>query len=49
MQLEVITRMPEGSARPTPLSFVHGAFSGAWGWDQHFLPYFADRDGLRTR
>jgi pimeloyl-ACP methyl ester carboxylesterase len=43
MRLEVITRMPEGSARPTPLLFVHGAFSGAWGWDQHFLPYFADR------
>ncbi len=27
--------------RGTPLLFVHGAFCGAWCWDEHFLPYFA--------
>lgn len=43
MKLELITRRPTGKARRTPLLFVHGAFGGAWLWDQHFLPYFADR------
>ncbi|QLH38721.1 MAG: alpha/beta fold hydrolase [Defluviicoccus sp.] len=43
MNLELITRRPKGQARGTPLLFVHGAFGGAWMWDQHFLPYFADR------
>ncbi len=45
-QLEVITRGPQGgvarAAKPTPLLFVHGAWNGAWCWDEHFLPYFAD-------
>lgn len=27
----------------TPLVFVHGAWVGAWCWDEHFLPYFADK------
>lgn len=39
--LEVITREPRGPARPTPLLFVHGANSGAWVWERHFLPFFA--------
>lgn len=26
-----------------PLLFVHGAYAGAWCWDEYFLPYFADR------
>jgi pimeloyl-ACP methyl ester carboxylesterase len=26
-----------------PLLFVHGAFCGAWVWDEHFLPYFASK------
>jgi len=42
MHLETITRLPEGNARPTPLLFVHGACHGAWCWDEHFLPYFAE-------
>lgn len=42
MRLEVISRRPKGRARPTPLLFVHGAFGGAWVWDQHFLPWFAE-------
>ena len=41
MKLEVITREPETDARPTPVLFVHGMFHGAWCWDEHFLPYFA--------
>lgn len=41
--LEVILRRPSGAARPVPLLFVHGAFAGAWCWDEHFLPWFAER------
>lgn len=43
MQLEVISRHPVDKARPTPILFVHGAWQGAWYWDEHFLPYFAER------
>jgi pimeloyl-ACP methyl ester carboxylesterase len=42
MQLEMISRAPAGAAKATPLLFIHGAYSAAWIWDQHFLPYFAD-------
>ncbi len=24
-----------------PILFIHGAFTGAWCWDEHFLPWFA--------
>ncbi|THF59390.1 alpha/beta hydrolase [Pseudothauera rhizosphaerae] len=40
--LEVLCRAPAGRhIRPTPLLFVHGAYTGAWCWDEHFLPWFA--------
>jgi non-heme chloroperoxidase len=42
-QLEVITRKPAGRGGRTPLVFVHGAYVGAWCWDEFFLPYFAER------
>lgn len=41
MKLEVISHEPKGTARHTPILFVHGAYGGAWVWEQHFLPYFA--------
>ena len=41
MKLEVITREPETNARPTSVLFVHAMFHGAWCWEEHFLPYFA--------
>lgn len=41
-RLELISRPAEGRRRrPTPLLFVHGAFAGAWCWDEYFLPWFA--------
>lgn len=40
--LEVLTRSPAGQAHETPLLFVHGAYTAAWCWEEHFLPYFAD-------
>jgi len=46
MNLEVITRKPKTGTRKTPLLFVHGAWHGAWCWDEYFLPYFADKGYL---
>lgn len=46
-RLELLTSEPSGEARPTPLLFVHGAFSGAWIWADNFLPWFAER-GFRA-
>lgn len=40
MALEIL-RAGASSGRP-PLLFVHGSFSGAWIWGEHFLPYLAD-------
>jgi non-heme chloroperoxidase len=41
-RLEVLSCAPKGERKhSTPLLFVHGAFAGAWVWDEHFLPYFA--------
>ena len=43
MNLEIISRKPKGVARSTPLLFVHGAWHGAWCWEENFLPYFAEK------
>lgn len=47
MQLEIISRTPPTPGDPpgldAPLLFVHGAYCGAWVWDEHFLPYFAEQ------
>jgi non-heme chloroperoxidase len=40
--LEVLVRAPATTAKGPPLLFVHGAFTGAWCWQEHFLPFFAD-------
>ena len=41
--LHVVRREPRGVPQPTPLLFVHGAWHGAWCWEEHFLDFFADR------
>jgi len=41
MGIEIIMQEPVGSPFQTPILFVHGAWHGAWCWDEHFLPYFA--------
>ena len=44
-ELEVVHRKPardKGRGLP-PLLFVHGAYAGAWCWDEHFLPWFAEQ------
>ncbi|VAW32317.1 hypothetical protein MNBD_CHLOROFLEXI01-19 [hydrothermal vent metagenome] len=40
--LELIVREPTGKTKNRPLLFIHGAWHGAWCWDEHFLPYFAE-------
>lgn len=46
MELEVLTHQPPTTRRLTPLLFVHGAWHGAWCWDEYFLPYFAEQGYL---
>jgi pimeloyl-ACP methyl ester carboxylesterase len=41
MNLEV-REYAKNATRPTPILFVHGAWHGAWCWE-NFLPYFFDR------
>ncbi len=41
--LELLVREPTQKTKNTPLLFIHGAWHGAWCWDEHFLPYFAER------
>ena len=43
MNLELLTRKPDIETCKTPILFVHGAWHGAWCWDEHFLPYFAEQ------
>ncbi|MFF7995590.1 alpha/beta hydrolase [Kitasatospora xanthocidica] len=43
MSLELIHRPSTADAARVPLLFVHGSYHGAWCWDEHFMPYFADR------
>jgi pimeloyl-ACP methyl ester carboxylesterase len=42
-RLEILTRLPAKPRRAPPLVFVHGAWHGAWCWEDHFLDYFASR------
>lgn len=44
---EVISRGSSTDRHPAPLLFVHGAFHGAWCWDEYFLNFFAD-NGYRA-
>ncbi len=41
MYRSVISRLPEASSEAPPLLFVHGAWHGAWCWDEYVLPWFA--------
>lgn len=41
--LEWIEARPEGQATGAPILFLHGAFGGAWMWNEIYLPFFARR------
>lgn len=43
MPLERLDACPDGAVSGAPLVFLHGAFSGAWVWAEHFLPWFGAR------
>ncbi|PWJ41021.1 alpha/beta hydrolase [Sediminitomix flava] len=38
---ECISLIPDKVTQPHPLLFLHGAWHGAWCWEKHFLPFFA--------
>lgn len=40
---ETIDKGRSTGGHPAPLVFIHGAWHGAWCWDEHFLDFFADR------
>ncbi|RQW25362.1 alpha/beta hydrolase [Rhodobacteraceae bacterium CH30] len=39
-KLELLHSPASGAPKGPPLLFVHGAFSGAWCWQRHFMPWF---------
>jgi hypothetical protein len=42
--LNIESREPNGGiSRTVDLLFVHGAWHGAWCWEEHFLGYFAEK------
>jgi pimeloyl-ACP methyl ester carboxylesterase len=41
--LEVIDKGSATESRHAPLLFVHGAYHGAWCWNEYFLDFFADK------
>lgn len=41
MKLEILSRKPAQKTHEYPLIFIHGAWHGAWSWE-NFLPYFAE-------
>lgn len=41
--LEILHSPPEFPVNAPPLIFVHGAFCGAWVWQEHFLDWFSAR------
>jgi pimeloyl-ACP methyl ester carboxylesterase len=43
VKLEVIEKGVCTPTHPVPLLFVHGAWHGAWCWDEYFLDFFADK------
>lgn len=43
MKLEIIHKTARGQKHATPLLFVHGKWHGAWCWEEHFLPFFAEQ------
>ncbi|EGD48844.1 alpha/beta hydrolase fold protein [Ruminiclostridium papyrosolvens DSM 2782] len=43
MELELIKYLPETDLEFPPLLFIHGAYHGAWCWEENFLAYFSSR------
>lgn len=41
LELELVSQSGQGSAKATPILLLHGAWHGAWCWQDNFMPYFA--------
>lgn len=41
--LELVSCSASKECNGPPLLFVHGGFHGAWCWNDHFMPWFAER------
>ena len=41
MKIELIRHPAKNGNKSTPILFIHGAWHGAWCWEEYFLPYFA--------
>jgi len=46
--LEVLSSAPSQTPASQSILFVHGAFTAAWCWEEHYLPFFA-KAGFDTR
>ncbi len=43
MKLELISKQPEHRKHETPLLLIHGAWHGAWCWNDGFMDYLVDQ------
>jgi pimeloyl-ACP methyl ester carboxylesterase len=43
MKIELIRHPAKNGNKSTPVLFIHGAWHGAWCWEEYFLPYFASK------
>jgi pimeloyl-ACP methyl ester carboxylesterase len=43
LDLELISQAAQDDAKSTPILLLHGAWHGAWCWQDNFMPYFAAR------
>jgi non-heme chloroperoxidase len=43
MNLEILSRKSKPESSKNPILFVHGAYVGAWCWEERFLDWFAGR------
>lgn len=43
MDVHIVSRKPKEPNGAPPILFVHGAFAGAWCWDEYFMPWFCGK------
>ncbi|QOS80432.1 alpha/beta hydrolase [Paenibacillus sp. JNUCC31] len=41
MKIEMISKRNENTGMLPPILFIHGAYHGAWCWEEYFIPYFS--------
>jgi pimeloyl-ACP methyl ester carboxylesterase len=43
IEVQVVSFIPKKSNSKPPLIFLHGSFHGAWCWQEHYFPFFAEQ------